>query len=85
LASINENNPTSVSDNQKRIYVRFVLSQKMDEDLAIYLAKLINGYHSYLKSYDCYNIVTSFSKINQINLYFKKHKLKTKKYLDYLN
>mgnify|MGYP002378500193 CR=1 FL=1 len=86
-ALINENNPatSSVSGNQKRIYVRFVLSQKMDEDLAIYLAKLINGYHSYLKSYDGYNIVTSFSKINQINLYFKKHKLKTKKYLDYLN
>jgi hypothetical protein len=57
----------------------------MNEDLAIYLAKLINGYYSYLKSYDGYNITSTTNNTNQICLYFNKHKLKTKKYLDYLN
>jgi len=72
-------------NNKRKVYIRYVLSQKMNEDLAIYLAKLINGYYSYLKSYDGYNITSTTNNTNQICLYFNKHKLKTKKYLDYLN
>lgn len=70
---------------KNKIHIRYILVQKMSKEDAYYLANIINGNVSYLKSYKGYNVTTSIKNSNRISFYFKNNKLKTKKYLDYLN
>jgi hypothetical protein len=64
--------------------VRYVISQKNDIEFSQYLAELINGYITYIKSYDGYNTVVNHSKLNIILNYIKSYPLKTKKHVSYL-
>jgi hypothetical protein len=48
------------------------------------LANLIYGYVTYIKSYNGYNTVVNFSKLNKILSYLRDYPLKTKKHLSYL-
>lgn len=68
-----------------QVQVRYILSQKDEFELLSYLAKLLNGKLTFLKSYGGYNMVVNFSKLHKIILYFNLYKLKTKKYLSYFN
>lgn len=72
-------------NKNRKVYIKYILNLKINEDLAIYLAKLINGYYTYLKSSDSYIITSTTNNLNQLYLYFNKNKLKTKKYLNYIN
>jgi len=49
-----------------------------------YLANLIDGYVTHIKSYNGYNTVVNFSKLNRILSYLRDYPLKTKKHLSYL-
>lgn len=73
------------SERYNQIQVRFILSQKGEFELLFNIAELLNGKLNFLKSYEGYNMVVNFSKLNKILLYFKTYKLKTKKYISYLN
>ena len=48
------------------------------------MAYLINGYVTYIKSYDGYNTVVNHSKLNIIINYIKTYPLKTKKHVSYI-
>jgi len=63
--------------------VRYIISQKDDIEFSKDLANKINGYITHVKSYNGYNTVVNFSKLNKILLYLKKYPLKTKKLLSY--
>jgi hypothetical protein len=70
--------------NKHIVTVRYVISQKDDIEFSKYLAKLISGYVTYIKSYNGYNTVVNHSKLNLILKYIKTYPLKTKKYVSYL-
>ena len=78
---------SSVLKNSKTgntiVTVRYVLSQKNDLELSNYVANLLNGYTTYLKSYDGYNVTVNFSRLSKIIAYLEKHSLKTKKLISY--
>jgi hypothetical protein len=74
----------SKTTNKYIVTVRYVISQKNDIEFSQYLAGLINGYITYIKSYDGYNTVVNHSKLNIIINYIKIYPLKTKKHLSYL-
>ena len=74
----------SKTTNKYIVTVRYVISQKNDIEFSQYLAGLINGYITYIKSYDGYNTVVNHSKLNIILNYIKNYPLKTKKHLSYL-
>nr|UFJ43959.1 LAGLIDADG endonuclease [Cordyceps tenuipes] len=63
--------------------VRYVISQKDDIEFNKNLADLINGYVTHVKSYNGYNTVVNFGKLNKILLYLKSYPLKTKKFISY--
>jgi hypothetical protein len=48
------------------------------------LANLIDGYVTHIKSYDGYNTVVNFGKLNKILNYIHNYPLKTKKHVSYL-
>ena len=66
------------------VTVRYVISQKDDVEFSKYLANLIDGYVTHIKSYNGYNTVVNFSKLNRILSYLRDYPLKTKKHLSYL-
>lgn len=66
------------------VTVRYIVSQKDDIEFSKYLAYLINGYVTYVKSYDGYNTVVNHSKLSIIINYIKLYPLKTKKHVSYL-
>lgn len=74
----------SKATNKHIVTVRYVISQKNDIEFSKYLAGLINGYITYIKSYDGYNTVVNHSKLNIIINYIKSYPLKTKKHISYL-
>lgn len=76
---------TSVSKSTGKAIttVRYVISQKGDIDFSRNLADKINGYVTYVKSYNGYNTVVNFGKLNKILLYLKSYPLKTKKFISY--
>ena len=63
--------------------MRYVISQKDDIEFSKDLAEKINGYITHVKSYNGYNTVVNFGKLNKILLYLKNYPLKTKKFISY--
>ena len=49
-----------------------------------YLASLLNGYVTYLKSYDGYNTVVNSTKLSIIIKYINHFPLQTKKHISYV-
>lgn len=76
---------TSVSKSTGQFIttVRYVISQKDDIEFSKDLADKINGYITHVKSYNGYNTVVNFGKLNKILLYLKNYPLKTKKFISY--
>lgn len=66
------------------VTVRYIISQKDDVEFSTYLASLIDGYVTYVKSYDGYNTVVNFGKLNKALSYLRINPLKSKKHLSYL-
>ena len=69
--------------NNYIVTVRYIISQKNDIIFSEYLAKLINGYVTHVKSYNGYNTVVNHSKLNIIIKYLNYYPLKTKKHISY--
>lgn len=65
------------------VTVRYILSQKNDLEFSNYVANLLNGYTTYLKSYDGYNVTVNFSRLSKIITYLEQYPLKTKKLISY--
>jgi hypothetical protein len=59
------------------------LSQKDDIEFSKQMAMLLNGYITYVKSYNGYNTVVNFGKLNKILNYLHNYPLKTKKLISY--
>lgn len=76
---------TSVTKSTGQVIttVRYVISQKDDIEFSKDLAGKINGYITHVKSYNGYNTVVNFGKLNKILLYLKNYPLKTKKFISY--
>jgi hypothetical protein len=77
-ASLNKNTGKHI------VTVRYIISQKDDVEFSTYLASLIDGYVTYVKSYDGYNTVVNFGKLNKALSYLHDYPLKSKKHLSYL-
>lgn len=79
---------SSASLNKKTdkhiVTVRYVISQKDDVEFSTYLGGIIDGYITYVKSYDGYNTVVNFGKLNKILGYLHNYPLKSKKHLSYI-
>ncbi|WDK23844.1 GIY endonuclease (mitochondrion) [Colletotrichum graminicola] len=73
----------SKSTGQTITTVRYVISQKDDIGFSKDLADKINGYVTHVKSYNGYNTVVNFGKLNKILLYLKNYPLQTKKFISY--
>lgn len=65
------------------VTVRYVISQKDDIEFSKYLATLLNGYITHVKSYNGYNTVVNFGKLGITLNYLKNYPLKTKKLISY--
>jgi Proton-conducting membrane transporter/NADH-Ubiquinone oxidoreductase (complex I), chain 5 N-terminus/LAGLIDADG endonuclease len=70
--------------NKHIVTVRYIVSQKNDKEFSSYLANLVNGYVTYLKSYDGYNTTVNSSKLSTIIKYINNFPLKTKKHISYI-
>lgn len=70
--------------NKHIVTVRYIISQKDDIKFSCYLANLINGYVSYLKSYNEYNTVVNSTRLSIIIKYINNFPLKTKKHISYI-
>nr|YP_009415186.1 hypothetical protein [Pseudopithomyces chartarum]ASL69830.1 hypothetical protein [Pseudopithomyces chartarum] len=70
--------------NKHIVTVRYIISQKDNIEFSNHLAKLINGYVSYLKSYEGYNIVVNSTKLSIIIKYINNFPLQTKKHISYI-
>ena len=66
------------------VTVRYVISQKDDVEFSKSLANIIDGYITQIKSYNGYNTVVNFGKLNKILSYLHDYPLKTKKHVSYL-
>lgn len=66
------------------VTVRYVVSQKNDVEFSKLLANLIDGYVTYVKSYNGYNTVVNFGRLNKILSYLHNYPLKIKKHVSYL-
>jgi hypothetical protein len=73
------------SETYNQVQVRYIISQKGELDLMNKIAELLNGKVHYIKSYDGNNMVVNITKLKKIIKYLNKYRLKTKKYIDYLN
>jgi len=65
------------------VTVRYVISQKDDLEFSKKAAILLNGYLTHVKSYNGYNTVVNFGKLNVILSYLHEYPLKTKKLISY--
>ena len=70
--------------NKHIVTVRYIISRKNDIEFSQYLAKLIKGYITHIKSYNGYNTVVNHGKLNIILNYIRIYPLKTKKHICYL-
>lgn len=70
--------------NKHIVTVKYIISQKDDIEFSQYLAKLIKGYITHIKSYNGYNTVVNHSKLSTILKYLNDFPLKTKKHISYL-
>ena len=70
--------------NKHIVTVRYIISQKDDIEFSNNLANLVNGYVSYLKSYDGYNTVVNSTKLSIIIKYIQSFPLQTKKHISYI-
>ena len=70
--------------NKHIVTVRYIISQKDDIEFSNHLANLINGYVSYLKSYEGYNTVVNSTKLSIIIKYINNYPLQTKKHISYI-
>lgn len=70
--------------NKHIVTVRYIISPKNDIEFSNNLANLINGYVSYLKSYDGYNTVVNSTKLSRIIKYINNFPLQTKKHISYI-
>jgi hypothetical protein len=70
--------------NKHIVTVRYIISQKDDIEFSNHLANLINGYVSYLKSYQGYNTVVNSTKLSIIIKYINNFPLQTKKHISYI-
>lgn len=66
------------------ILVKYILSQKGNEEFMKYLSTMLKGNITHLKSYNGYNITVNKRQLPPIINYFNKYPLKTKKYISYL-
>ncbi|RYE12641.1 MAG: hypothetical protein EOP34_10410 [Rickettsiales bacterium] len=64
--------------------MRYIISQKDDIEFSNHLATLINGYVSYLKSYEGYNTVVNSGNLSRIIKYINSFPLQTKKHMSYV-
>ena len=74
---------TSKTTGKTIVTVRYIVSQKDDMQFSKNLATLLNGYVTQIKSYNGYNTVVNFGKLNIILKYLKNYSLKTKKLISY--
>ena len=65
------------------VAVRYIISQKDDIEFSKQAAILLNGYVTHVKSYNGYNTVVNFGKLNIILNYLHNYPLKTKKLISY--
>lgn len=65
------------------VTVIYLVSQKDAVEFKL-LANLIDGYVTHIKSYNAYNTVVNFGKVNKIVSYLHNYPLKTKKHVSYL-
>ena len=70
--------------NKHIVTVRYIISKKDDIEFSNHLANLVNGYVSYLKSYDGYNTVVNSTKLSTIIKYINSFPLQTKKHISYI-
>lgn len=63
--------------------MRYIISQKDDIVFSKQAAILLNGYITHVKSYNGYNTVVNFGKLNVILNYLHNYPLKTKKLISY--
>ena len=74
------------SGNYNRSQIRYILSQKGELDLMLKISNLLDGKVFFLKSYFGYNIITvNLLNLHKIITYLNVYRLKTKKYISYLN
>ena len=66
------------------VTVRYVIFEKDDIIFSQYLAELIKGSWTHVKSYNGYNTVVNHGNLNIILRYLKDFPLKTKKHISYL-
>jgi Proton-conducting membrane transporter/NADH-Ubiquinone oxidoreductase (complex I), chain 5 N-terminus/LAGLIDADG endonuclease len=74
---------TSSITGKNIVTVRYVISQKDDKEFSQCAALLLNGYITHVKSYNGYNTVVNFGKLNIILNYLTKFPLKTKKLISF--
>jgi hypothetical protein len=74
---------TSKITGKSIVTVRYIISQKDDREFSLDLADMINGYITYVKSYNGYNTVVNHGKLNKILSYLQIYPLKTKKLISY--
>ena len=65
------------------VTVRYIISQKDDIEFSKTVAVLLNGYITFIKSYNGYNTVVNFGNLNKILNYLNNYPLKTKKLISY--
>ena len=70
--------------NKHIVTVRYIISQKDDIEFSNHLANLLNGYVTYMKSYDGYNTVVNSTKLSIVVKYITNFPLKTKKHISYI-
>lgn len=61
--------------NKNIVTVRYIISQKDDKEFSVHAASLINGYISYVKSYNGYNTVVNLRNLNKILAYLHRYPL----------
>jgi hypothetical protein len=74
---------TSKTTGKTIVTVKYIVSQKDNMQFSKNLATLLNGYVTHIKSYNGYNTVVNFGKLNIILKYLKNNSLKTKKLISY--
>lgn len=70
-------------NNNNKISIRFILSQKTTINIINELNDLLKGSITYQKSYDGYNITVGIRNLYNLIIYLQKNKLKTNKYIQY--
>ncbi len=70
--------------NKHIVTVRYIIFQKDDIEFSSHLANLVNGYVSYLKSYDGYNTIVNSTRLSIMIKYINSFPLQTKKHISYI-